>query len=170
MPIIKRNITNKYKEDAEKIISSNLNEIIRIVNKALITYKTETENKNLDISKFKKPVLNKKRNGSNNKLCDGVKVYAFLAKQITGYSWKDIGFAAGEREHSTMLWHYRQYDTFYFTDREFKKMADYCRETVIGIFNKKANDRETVVDKCNSLVERLPIEDLRKIYSEYTCL
>ena len=163
-------LVKKHKTDNKLIMSGNLKDIIEIINSALIKYKTDTINEGLDISEFKKPVLNKKRNGSNNKLCDGLKVYSFLAKEILGYSWADIGFQAGEREHSTMLWHYRQFNSLYFTDKEFKKMADLCREKTIGMFNKKVNDREMVVDKCNSLIEQLPVNVLRKFYTQYNSL
>lgn len=160
-------LIKKHKQDNKLIMSGNLKDIIEIINSALIKYKTDTTNEGLDISEFKKPVLNKKRNGSNNKLCDGLKVYSFLAKQITGYSWAEIGFQAGEREHSTMLWHYKQFNGLYFTDKEFKRMADLCREKAIGMFNKKVNDRENVIDKCNSLIEQLPVNTLRKFYTQY---
>lgn len=164
---MKKPLIKKGKDPEKKNVNKNLKEIINIINEALRCYKTETENKGLDISEFRKPVMNKKRNGSNHKLCDGLKVYSVLAKEITDYCWVDIGFQAGEREHSTMLWHFRQYESLYSTDKEFRAMADYCRVKAEGIFNSRIVKRESVVDKCNSLIEQLPINTLQQLYTEY---
>lgn len=171
---MKKPLIKKGKDPLRKNVTKNLKEIINIINEALRTYKREKndsgnfiENKGLDISEFKKPVMNKKRNGSNQKLCDGLKVYSVLAKEITDYCWVDIGFQAGEREHSTMLWHFRQYESLYSTDKAFRAMADYCRVKAEGIFNSRIVKRESVVDKCNSLIEQLPINTLQQLYTEY---
>ena len=164
-PIIK-----KSKDPTKKYVGENLKEIIIVVNNALEKYKCKESEINenlLDISKFIEPVLNKKRTGSNRKLCDGLKIYSVLAKEITNYSWADIGFYAGEREHSTMLWHYNQYDTLFKTDFEFRNMAKYCREKVEGIFNNKIVQRENVVTKCNILIDELPVTKLQQFFIEY---
>jgi len=164
-PIIK-----KSKDPTKKYVGKNLKEIIIVVNDALEKYKCKENEMNenlLDISKFIEPVLNKKRTGSNRKLCDGLKIYSVLAKEITNYSWADIGFYAGEREHSTMLWHYNQYNTLFKTDFEFRNMAKYCREKVEGIFNNKIVKRENVVTKCNILIDELPVTKLQQFFIEY---
>ena len=164
-PIIK-----KSKDPTKKYVGKNLKEIIIVVNEALEKYKCKENEMNenlLDISKFIEPVLNKKRNGSNRKLCDGLKIYSVLAKEITNYSWADIGFYAGEREHCTMLWHYNQYDGLFKTDFEFRKMARHCREKVEEIFYNKIVHRQNVVTKCNTLIDELPVAKLQQFFIEY---
>lgn len=163
---MKRPFIKNNKERKKQNISKNLKEIIHIVNEALLTYKTETQNENIDISEFKTGLL-KKRNGSNSIVCDGLKVYAVLARETTDYCWSDIGREAGERDHSTLLWHYRGYEAIYKTDKDFRLMANSCKVKVEELFNIKILKIESVVDKYTKIIDELSVNALQKLHTEY---
>ena len=113
------------------------------------------------------PGKSKKRKGSGRDLCDGLKIFAFISRTLTKHRFHDIGLIAGNRKHSTMLFHYKQYEGIYKTDLSFRTLADQCFLAAKLKLDEDVKLKENARDTFNLLLAQLPAETIKELFTKH---